>query len=333
MPLRLIPDGTKLPFMKWAKIRTPISLVLMALSFVLFFTVGVHTGIDFEGGTVIEIKSHSETADVAGIRAQMSALDLGDVQIQTIGDASTVLIRIGAQEGVEGVQEEVVGKVRAALGTENYDYRRVEVVGPRVSGELAWTGTLAVLFSIAGIMAYVWFRFEWQFAIGCVATLVHDAVLTLGFFAATQIDFNLSSIAAILTIIGYSLNDTVVIFDRIREILRRYKQMPVSDIIDLATNQTLARTIMTSLTLLLALGSLFFFGGPVIRSFTAAMLFGIVVATASSIFIGGPILIYFNIRPSSLAEPKAEDEKPSLPTPTAPKATVSKSTGSKPAKA
>ena len=182
------------------------------------------------------------------------------------------------------------------------------MVGPRVSGELARTGTLAVLFTIAGIMAYIWFRFEWQFGVGAVATLVHDAILTVGFFAATQIDFNLSSIAAILTIIGYSLNDTVVIFDRIREILRRYKQMPISDVIDLATNQTLARTIMTSLTLLLALRSLYFFGGEVIRSFTAAMIWGVFVATASSIFIGGPILIYFNLRPRPAAGRSRRDQ-------------------------
>jgi preprotein translocase SecF subunit len=299
-PLRLIPDGTNLPFMKWARIRTPISLALMALSLILFFTVGVNSGIDFKGGTVIEVRAHQAPADIAGIRSALNGLGLGEVQIQGIGDESTILIRIAAQPGGEVAQQEAVEKVRSALGTADYDYRRVEVVGPRVSGELARTGTLAVLFTIVGIMAYIWFRFEWQFAIGCVATLVHDAVLTVGFFAATQIDFNLSSIAAILTIIGYSLNDTVVIFDRIREILRRYKQMAVTDIIDLATNQTLARTIMTSLTLLLALGSLFIFGGEVIRSFTAAMIWGIVVATASSIFIGGPILIYFNIRPKAV---------------------------------
>jgi preprotein translocase SecF subunit len=190
--------------------------------------------------------------------------------------------------------------VQEALGT-SYQYRRVEVVGPRVSGELAWTGTMAVIMTMIGIMAYIWFRFEWQFAIGAMATLIHDSILTVGFFALTQIDFNLTSIAAILTIIGYSLNDTVVIFDRIREILRRYKQMSVSDIVDLATNQTLARTIMTSVTVLLALGALWFFGGPVVRSFTAAMIWGIFVATASSIFIGGPILIYFNLRPTSAA--------------------------------
>ena len=198
--------------------------------------------------------------------------------------------------------------MRDALGTTDYEYRRVEVVGPRVSGELAWTGTIATVFTMVGIMIYIWVRFEWQFAIGAMATLIHDAVLTIGFFALTQIDFNLSSIAAILTIIGYSLNDTVVIFDRIRELLRRYKQMPLGDLIDLATNQTLARTIMTSLTTLLALFALYFFGGEVIRSFTAAMLWGVFVATASSIFIGGPILIYFNLRPK--AEPAAEDPKP-----------------------
>jgi preprotein translocase SecF subunit len=293
--------------MKWAKIRTPISLVLMAASLVLFFTVGVNQGIDFKGGTVIEIRSHAPTADLADIRSKVTALELGDVEVQGIGDARTVLIRIATQPGGDRAQQEAVSKVQAALGTSDYEYRRVEVVGPRVSEELAWTGTMAVLFTIIGIMIYIWVRFEWQFAIGAVATLVHDAVLTIGFFAATQIDFNLSSIAAILTIIGYSLNDTVVIFDRIREILRRYKQMPVGEIIDLATNQTLARTIMTSLTLLLALGALFFFGGQVIRSFTAAMIWGVFVATASSIFIGGPILIYFNIRPPAAS---AADAKP-----------------------
>jgi preprotein translocase SecF subunit len=304
MPLRLIPDNTNLPFMRWAKIRTPITLVLVAASFILLFTVGLNQGIDFKGGTVIEIRSHQPTADLADIRAKVGALGLGDVEVQGIDRPSDVLIRIATQPGGDEAQQQAVQKVRAALGTTDYDYRRVEVVGPRVSGELAWTGTMATLFTIVGIMVYIWFRFEWQFAIAAVATLAHDVILTVGFFAATQIDFNLSSIAAILTILGYSLNDTVVIFDRIREILRRYKQMPISDIIDLATNQTLARTIMTSITLLLALLALFLFGGTVIRSFTAAMIWGIFVATASSIFIGGPILIYFRIRAS--AEPTPE---------------------------
>jgi preprotein translocase SecF subunit len=295
-PIRLIPDNTRLPFMKWARVRTPVSLVLIVVSFFLFYWVGVNAGIDFKGGTVIEVHSVNGPADVAAIRDTVDALGFGDVQIQNIGNDNDVLIRIAAQPGGEAEQQAVVTRVRDALGTTAYEFRRVEVVGPRVSGELARTGTIAVLFTIAGIMAYIWFRFEWQFGIAAVATLVHDAILTMGFFAATQIDFNLSSIAAILTIIGYSLNDTVVIFDRIREILRKYKQMPMREVIDLATNQTLARTIMTSLTLELALVSLYFFGGPVIRSFTAAMIWGIFVATASSIFIGGPILVYFNLR-------------------------------------
>ncbi|MCO6052022.1 protein translocase subunit SecF [Mesorhizobium sp. RP14(2022)] len=296
-PLRLVPDGTTYPFMKWAKVRTPISLLLIVVSFALFFTVGVNSGIDFKGGTVMEVGGHSQPIDIAEVRSKLDALELGEVQIQSIGNSNEVLIRVATQPGGDEAQQQVVQKVRAALGETDYDYRRVEVVGPRVSGELAWTGTLAVLFTIAGIMAYIWIRFEWQFGLAAVATLVHDAILMIGFFALTQIDFNLQSLAAILTVIGYSLNDTVVIFDRIREILRRYKQMPMSDVIDLATNQTLARTIMTSLTILLALVSLYLFGGPVVRSFTASMIWGIVVATASSIFIGGPILIYFNLRP------------------------------------
>jgi preprotein translocase subunit SecF len=308
MLLRIIPDDTRIPFMRLARIRTPISLVLVVLSFVLLFTVGLNEGIDFKGGTVIEVRSKAPAADLAGIRAKVDALKLGDVEVQGIGAPTDVLIRVATQPGGDKAQEAVVQKVQAALGSADYEYRRVEVVGPRVSGELAWNGTLALVFTIVGIMIYIWFRFEWQFAVGAVATLVHDSILTIGFFAATQIDFNLSSIAAILTILGYSLNDTVVIFDRIRELLRRYKQMPLSELIDLATNQTLARTIMTSATTLLALFALFFFGGDVIRSFTAAMLWGVFVATASSIFIGGPVLIYFNLR--ARAEPAASQSKP-----------------------
>jgi preprotein translocase subunit SecF len=302
-PIRLVPDDTRLPFMKWARIRTPISLVLIVISFILFFTIGVNSGIDFKGGTVIEAQYSKGPVDVGAIRPLVDGLNLGDVQVQTttINGQIDALIRVSLQPGGETAQQDVVTKVRAALGPD-YTFEDVEVVGPTVSGELARSGALAVLFTVAGIMAYVWLRFEWQFGIAAVATLVHDAILTMGFFAATRIEFNLTSIAAILTIIGYSLNDTIVIFDRIREILRKYKTMPMGDVIDLATNQSLARTIMTSFTLELALIALFFFGGPVIQSFTAAMIWGIFVATASSIFIGGPILVYFNLRP----RPKVE---------------------------
>ena len=318
-PIRLVPDNTNLPFMKWARIRTPISLFLILVSFVLFATIGVNAGIDFKGGTVIEAQYSKGPADVSLIRPIVDGLNFGDVEVQntTINGQIDVLIRVAVQPGGEAAQQDVVTKVRAALGPD-YTFEDVEVVGPTVSAELAKSGALAVLFTVAGIMAYIWLRFEWQFGIAAVATLVHDAILTMGFFALTRIEFNLQSIAAILTIIGYSLNDTVVIFDRIREILRKYKTMPLSDVIDLATNQSLARTIMTSLTLELALGSLFFFGGPVVQSFTAAMIWGIFVATASSIFIGGPILIYFNLRPRAPKQPPRVDEKVSVPENAAP---------------
>jgi preprotein translocase SecF subunit len=298
--------------MDWARIRTPVSLFLIVVSFAMFLTIGVNEGIDFKGGTVIQVHNTKGPVDVGTVRGIVDGLGFGDVQVQniTVAGANDVLIRVALQPGGDAAQQAVVTKTRAALGPD-YDFQDVEVVGPRVSGELARSGGLAVIFTIAGIMAYIWFRFEWQFGIAAVATLLHDAILTMGFFALTRIDFNLQSIAAILTIIGYSLNDTVVIFDRIREILRKYKQMPMRDVIDLATNQTLARTIMTSLTLELALGSLFFFGGPVVQSFTAAMIWGIFVATASSIFIGGPILIYFNLRPKAQTTAAAHlDEKP-----------------------
>ncbi|MDH3196082.1 MAG: protein translocase subunit SecF, partial [Hyphomicrobiales bacterium] len=173
--------------------------------------------------------------------------------------------------------------------------------GPKVSGELARTGTIAVLVTLIGVLLYIWFRFEWQFAVGAVGALIHDVVLTIGFFAVTQMEFNLSSIAAILTIVGYSLNDTVVVYDRVRETLRKFKQMAIADLINLAVNQTLSRTILTSLTTLIALGALFFFGGAVIRSFTAAMIWGIFVGTYSSIFIAAPLLIYLKLRPAVAA--------------------------------
>lgn len=304
MPFRIVPDGTHIPFMRLARIGFPVSVLLMIASIALAFMVGLNLGIDFKGGTLIELQSKAPEADLAAIRATLGDLGLGDVEVQGFGAPNEVLIRIATQPGGDAAQQVAVDKAQQALGSDDYTYRRVEVVGPRISGELAWKGTLSVIATIIGVLFYIWFRFEWQFGIGAIATLVHDVVLTLGFFAITQLDFNLSSIAAILTIVGYSLNDTVVVFDRIREILRRYKQMPVEEVIDTAVNQTLSRTIMTSLTTLLVLVALFFFGGSVIRSFTAAMIWGVFIGTYSSIFVGGPILVYFRIR-GKAGEPAA----------------------------
>lgn len=293
--LRLVPDETKFDFMRFRRISYPLSAVMSILAMLLFFTHGLNYGVDFVGGTLIEVQSKTGPADLAKMRATMGSLNLGDVQLQQFGTPTEVLIRIPQQPGGEGAQQEAVAKVRAALG-DTVDYRRVEVVGPRVSTELLAYGTIGLMLAILGILIYLWFRFEWQFALGAMIANVHDIVLTIGFMALFQIDFDLNSVAALLTILGYSLNDTVVIYDRIREILRRYKKMPIVDILNISINSTLSRSIITHVTVTLALLSLFFFGGPAIHSFTATMLFGVVlVGTYTSIFIAAPLLIYFGV--------------------------------------
>ncbi|MBD8894196.1 protein translocase subunit SecF [Labrenzia suaedae] len=277
------------------KISFPLAIVLGLGSIALFFMVGLNYGIDFKGGTVIEMKTQGP-ADVAGIRSALSDLNLGDVQVQQFGGEDEVLVRIEEQPGGELAQQAVVAKVRDAFAEDQVDFRRVEVVGPRVSEELARAGILGVAVSLIAILFYIWFRFEWQFAIGAILTTFNDVLVTIGLFVILRLDFSLSSIAAVLTIIGYSLNDTVVVYDRIRENLRRYKKMPLTDLLDQSINETLSRTTMTSLTTLLALFALYAFGGEVIRSFTLAMIFGIAIGTYSSIFLAAPFLILFNLR-------------------------------------
>lgn len=293
--LRLVPDDTKFDFMRFRRISYPLSAVMSVLAMLLFFTHGLNYGVDFVGGTLIEVQSKSGPADLAKMRSAVGGLGLGEVQLQQFGTPTEVLIRVPQQPGGEGAQQEAVAKVRGALG-DTVDYRRVEVVGPRVSTELLAYGTIGLMLAIVGILIYLWFRFEWQFALGAMIANVHDIVLTIGFMALFQIDFDLNSVAALLTILGYSLNDTVVIYDRIREILRRYKKMPIVDILNVSINSTLSRSIITHVTVTLALLALFFFGGPAIHSFTATMLFGVVlVGTYTSIFIAAPLLIYFGV--------------------------------------
>ncbi|WP_075216745.1 protein translocase subunit SecF [Mongoliimonas terrestris] len=291
--LRLFPDDTRYPFMRWRRLSFPISGLLSVLCFLAFFLMGMNTGIDFQGGTLIEIQTRDGPADLSAVRERLNALNLGEVQVQEFGSPENVLIRIVRQEGGDEGQQAAVAQVQEAFGDE-VDYRRIEVVGPRVSGELAQNGTFGVLLALLGIMIYVWFRFEWQYAVGAIIATLHDVVLTIGLFAALQLEFNLSSIAAILTILGYSLNDTVVVYDRIRELRRKYKRMHLITLLDLAINQTLARTTMTAASTLIALLSLYIFGGEVIRSFTFAMLFGVLVGTYSSIFIAAPVLIFLD---------------------------------------
>jgi preprotein translocase subunit SecF len=306
--LRIVPDDTKFDFMRFRRISFPVSAILSVLAIAAYFTLGLNFGIDFIGGTLIEVQSKTGPADLARMRSTLNALNLGDIQLQRFGAPTDVLIRIPQQPGGEEAQQQAVAKVRTALGAE-VDYRRVEVVGPRISGELLAYGTIGLMIAIFGIFLYLWFRFEWQFALGAMVANTHDLVMTIGFMAVTQIDFDLSSIAALLTILGYSLNDTVVIYDRIREMLRRYKKMPIGDLLNASVNSTLSRSVITHVTVTLALLSLLLFGGPVIHSFTAAMTFGaVLVGSYTSIFIASPLLIYLGVGESRLAMGEPETE-------------------------
>lgn len=308
--LKLVPDDTKIAFMRHRKWAFPLSAALVVLSMVLFAVNGLNLGIDFRGGTLMQIKTIEGPANIGEIRDVLSDLDLGDVQVQEFGSPQDVLIRIQQQDGGEQAQQAVVELVRGILaGTVSFE--RVEVVGPAVSGELTQTGILAVVASLGAVLIYIWLRFEWQFAVGAVVATLHDVLLTIGMFALLQLEFNLASIAAVLTIVGYSLNDTVVVYDRVREKLRKFKRMPIIELLDLAINKTLSRTALTSITTLLALGALYVFGGEVIASFTFAMIWGVVIGTYSSIFIAAPLLMFLKLRNTDAAKGKEELESSS----------------------
>ena len=299
-PIRLIPDDTKIAFMRVSRFGFFVSGVLCALSILLFAFVGLNVGVDFKGGTVITIRTE-EPANLDELRTRINGLGLGAAELQEFGSPNDVLVRIGTQEGGDAAQQAAVAKIKEALGP-GIEYRSVEVVGPKVSGELAQQGIIAVVLSIFCVLIYIWFRFEWQFAFGAVLSLLHDVLLTIGLFCLIGLEFNLSIIAAILTIVGYSLNDTVVVFDRIREFLRKYKTMPLADLIDFSINSVLPRTILTSVATMTALIALYIFGGEVIRGFTFTMIWGVVVGTYSSIFIASPVLILLGTERESAKE-------------------------------
>ena len=294
--LKLVPPDTKIPFLKFARVAMIGSVVAFLTSIVLFFAVGLNLGIDFRGGTLIQVQTvDNSPADIGALRTKMGGLGLGDVQIQEFGNADEVLIRVEQQPGGDEAQQGIIVKVREVVsGT--YNVRRTEVVGPTVSGELARDGTIAVLAAIMAILIYIWFRFEWQFAVGAVVALVHDVVLTIGIFTILQLQFDLSTIAALLTIVGYSLNDTVVVYDRIRENLRKYKRMAIDELLNVSVNDTLSRTVLTSVTTLIALLALYIFGGEVIRGFVFAMIWGVLVGTYSSIAIASPVLMLLGVK-------------------------------------
>ena len=295
--LRLIPEKPNLNVMGLRKIALTFSLLLVAASIALTIAPGLNFGIDFRGGTVIEIRTQGP-ADVAALRTQLGGLGLGDVSLQRFGADTDVLIRVQEQDSED--QTIVIKKVQAALGP-GIEYRRTEFVGPTVGEELKEAGFIAVVVSLLGIFAYVWFRFEWQFSVGAVGALIHDVLATIGLFALTGMEFNLATVAAVLTVAGYSINDTVVVYDRVRENLRRYKRMSMPDLLNLSINETLSRTFMTSFTTLLALFALAAFGGEVIRGFCVALIWGIVIGTYSSVYLAVPALLWTGVTPVGVA--------------------------------
>ena len=306
--VNLIPVGTKINFMRFRQLAAALSLALCIGSIGLFLFKGLNYGIDFEGGILIEIRT-SQAADMADLRRTVNELGLGQVELQEFGRDTDVLIRVERQPGDAKAQNVAVEKVKTALGG-SVSFRRTEFVGPKVSSEFIEAGVTAVLLALGAMLMYIWFRFEWQFGVGALIALAHDVIMTIGIFSLLGLEFNLSTVAAILTIAGYSINDTVVVYDRVRENLRKFKAMPLRDIINLSLNDTLSRTLLTSITTLIALLILFFFGGEVIKGFSFGMIWGVLVGTYSSIFIATPLLIYMNLRRSIFDD---EDEAEGSP--------------------
>jgi preprotein translocase subunit SecF len=301
-PFRPIPDGTNIPFVFWSRYGYILSGILCALSIWLFAYQGLNYGIDFKGGSVITIRTQGP-AKIDEIRAKLGGLGLGDVEVQEFGGPSDLLIKLEAQTGGANAEQAAQKTVKDTLGS-TVEVRSAETVGAKVSGELTQQAILAVLISIVGVLIYLWARFEWQYAAGAVISLLHDVLLSIGLFSLIGLEFNLNIIAAILTIIGYSLNDTVVNFDRVREFMRKYKSMNMADLMDFSINSVLPRTLLTSLCTLIALLSLYIFGGEVIRGFAFAMIWGVFVGTYSSIFVAVPVLMLLGLPRESKSNAK-----------------------------
>jgi preprotein translocase subunit SecF len=302
---RFLPHGTNYDFIRYRLIAFGITAFLIIGSLTSMAVKGFNFGIDFAGGILVEAQSTGGSADLQTMRHTLGGLGLGEVSLQEFGSTGRdVMIRVQRQEGDEKAQMAALVKVKAALG-EGFSYRRVEIVGPKVGGELVRDGILAVVLSLAAITLYVWFRFEWQFGVGALISTFHDVITTFGLFSITGMEFNLTTVAAILTIAGYSVNDTVVEYDRVRENLRKYKSMSLYDLLNLSINETLARTILTVSTVFVTVLALLFFGGEVLHGFSVAMLWGLIIGTYSSVYVAMPMLVYFNLR---TGKERAEDE-------------------------
>jgi preprotein translocase SecF subunit len=289
------PHDTKIPVMELRRYCLTISWVAAMIAVALIVSKGLNFGIDFKGGSLFEIQSKSGPVDIGSLRSKLSGLGLGDVQIQGLDQDNDALIRIEQQPGGETAQQDSANKVQEALG-DSIEIRRAEVVGPAVSSELKQAGIIAVALAMVGILLYIWFRFEWQFGVAAILALVHDILITIGVFSLLGFEFGLTEVAALLTLAGYSINDTVVVFDRIRENLRRYKKMPLVELLDMSINETLSRTVITSGTTFVAVLALYVFGTEVIRGFSFAMLFGILIGTWSSIFVASPFLLWIGVK-------------------------------------
>ena len=304
--LKLVPDNTNLDFLRWRTVAIAISTLLMVASIALLSVKGLNFGVDFAGGQVIRT-TFQQPPSLDELRAEMADLGLGDPNIQEIGSNKQISIRMPLPEGGEKAAAAAASKVRLALEQRYPGVRvdSVDMVSGKVSGELVKSGALALLLSAIGIVIYIWIRFEWQFGVGALFSLLHDVTLTLGFFALTQMEFDLNVIAALLTLIGYSLNDTIVIYDRVRENLKKYRKMEIVPLLNLTMNETLSRTVATNLAMLLALGSLMLLGPDVIQSFTTALLISVIVGTYSTIYIAAPFLIWLKVNSSSFVKSAA----------------------------
>lgn len=300
-PISLIPANTAIPFIRYRWFGFALSVVLILVTALVMWREGLNLGIDFAGGILMEIRTE-QPADLAAMRDALDIARLGEVSLQTFGDAREVLIRIEMGEDEE--QAELVGVVKEKLNAlfPNIDYRQTEYVGPTVGQELVESGIMAFVLAIGAMMLYIWIRFEWQFGLGAIMALLHDTTLMIGFYAVSGFEFGLTAVAAILTVVGYSINDSVVIYDRIRENMRKYKKMPLEELLNKSVNDTLARTIVTGLTTILAALSIAVLGGPVLEGFGYALVFGVLIGTYSSIYISAPVLQYFNLRGSRPTE-------------------------------
>ena len=299
-------DKRNIPFNKFYKQFNVLSLTLILISLVMLTFKGLNYGVDFKGGTLIELRSLDKTLSISDLRKSFNNLNLGDVTVKNFGKENDYVIKFEKKQSIE---ENFIENIKIELANDIgnvFEFRRVESVGPKVSSELLKSGVIAIALSLGAMLIYIWIRFEWQFSLGAITAVFHDVVITLGFFSLLNFEINLSIVAAVLTIVGYSMNDTVVIFDRVRENLRKYADIKIFEITNISINETLSRTIITSVTTLLALLSIFIFGGAILKGFSFAMILGVIVGTYSSIYIANPILVRLNVSQKTILKEEKE---------------------------